>query len=218
MTVTEYAVAAFFIAVVLFGLIDAIRTPLIVKRFYKDKKFTDKGRQSLEALSGARILDGMYTEHQNTSIQGDICQFKAWSNHRRKFTLSKAARKRNRTAWSVTIVEGDFSNVSCLILPTVVPEAIAYIGNSEDIDFGDDQDIANRYHVTTEKAELLRSTITGDIREFLLLRDVVFIEVTDSQLVMKRNWTSEKVLDRLEQELEIAAEMKKFLEAGVAQS
>lgn len=213
MTITEYAVAAFFIAVALFGIIDAIRTPLIVKRLYRNKKFRDNGKLKLETVSAARILDGMYTEHHysGTENYSGISQYKAWSVDRHKFTLSKATRKRNHAAWSVTAIDGDYAGLSCLVLPTVVPEAVAYVGNGEDIDLRDDVEIANRYHVTTNNAELIRTLLAGDVREFLLQPDVIFMELIDKQFVIKRSWSAHKVLDRLEEELLVAAEIQKTL-------
>ena len=213
MITTEYAVAAFFIAVALFGIVDAIRTPLIVKRFYRDKAFRDNGKLTLQTQSAVRILDGMYTEHHysDASQYPKISQFKAWSVNRRKFTLSKATRKRNRAAWSVTVIDGDYAGLSCLVLPTVVPEAVVYVGDGKDIDFGDDVEMANRYHVTTDDAEFIRSVLAAKVREFLLQPDVIFMEMTDTQFVIKRSWSAHKVLDRLEEELVIATEIQKAL-------
>ena len=219
MITTEYAVAAFFIAVALFGIVDAIRTPLIVKRFYRDKNFRDNGKLVLEAVSTARIVEGMYTERHYTGAAQDpqIAQFKAWSVNRRKFTLSKATRKRNRAAWSVTVIEGDYAGLSCLVLPTVVPEAVAYAGNGESIDFGEDEQMASRYHVTTRAAEKIRSVLVGEAREFLLQPDVISMELTDNQLIIKRSWSAHKVLDRLEEELTVAADVHKSLVTASSQ-
>ena len=125
--------------------------------------------------------------------------------------MSKASRKRNRAPWSVTVVEGDFSKLSCLILPTIVPEAIAYIGNGENIDFESDLEIANRYHIATNREATVRSAITGEVRDFLLQPHVLFIEVTDKQLIMRRNWADHEILDRLKQELKIATQLKEQL-------
>jgi len=220
MTTTEYAVATFFIAVALFGIIDAIRTPLIVKRLYRNKRFRDSGKLKLATVSTARILDGMYTEHHYNGTEGyaGIAQCKAWSVNRRNFTLSKATRKHNRAAWSVTVIDGDYSGLSALVLPTVVPEAIAYVGNGEDIDLRDDVEIANRYHVTTNNAELIRALLADDVREFLLQPDVIFMELTDKQFLIKRSWSAHKTLDRLEEELRIAVEIQKSLSQPLSQA
>ena len=217
MITMEHAVGAFFIAVVLIGIVDMIRTPLVVKRFYRNNSFRDNGRQNLESVSGARILDGMYTErhYTGTSQYEGIAQFKAWSVNRRKFTLSKATRKRNRAAWSVTVIDGSYAGLSALVLPTVVPEAVAYVADGRDIDLGEDVDLANRYHVTAADAELMRSVLVDDVREFLLQPDVIFMELTDKQFVIKRSWSAHKVLDRLDEELRTAIEIQKKL-AGVA--
>lgn len=211
MPITEYAVAAFFVAVALFGVVDAIRTPLVIKRYYRDQSFVSNGKKVLSENSDARVLDGMYTEHYYSQRTSGVSQFKSWSVDRRKFTLSKASRKRNRAPWSVTVVEGDFSKLSCLILPTIVPEAIAYIGNGENIDFESDLEIANRYHIATNREATVRSAITGEVRDFLLQPHVLFIEVTDKQLIMRRNWADHEILDRLKQELKIATQLKEQL-------
>ena len=204
MAFSEFAAVAVFVAVALFGIVDAIGTPLKIKRFYTGRGYTSKGERKLSEYSDARIVDGMYTERYFTEDDTGISQLKAWSVDRRKFTLSKAARKRNRTPWSVTIVEGDFKHATCLILPTVVPEAIGYVGNGEAMDFESDLEIANRYHIVTQYEALLKSVITGGIREFLLQAHIVFIEITDNQLVMKRGWADHLVIDRLTKELDIA--------------
>jgi len=213
MITTEYAVAAFFIAIALFGIVDAIRTPLIVRRFYRNKNFSDNGKLTFEPVSAVRILDSMYTErHYSDSGQyPNIAQFKAWSTNRRKFTLSKATRKRNREAWSVTVIEGEFQGLTSLVLPTVVPEAVAYVGNGEGIDFGDDEQMSSRYHVTTTDAEMIRSLLVNEVREFLLQPDVIFMELTDKQFVIRRSWSAHKVLERLDEELRIATEIQNKL-------
>ena len=225
MTATEYAVGAFFILVALFGVVDAIRTPLVIKRQYRDKGFTDKGRKTLASLSSARILDGQYTEHfySDCLTLPGVSQCKAWSTDRRKFTISKATRKRNRAAWSITVVDmaiadstmvdGDWKAMSCLVLPTVVPEAIAYVGDGRDINFSDsDVAIANRYHITASDESAIRSSIlVEEVREFLLQPDVIFMELTDQKLVLKRNWSDHRVLDRLDQELQVATQLAESL-------
>jgi len=63
MTPGELGVAAFFIAVALFGIVDAIRTPLVVKRLYRNKGFTDTGKKTLAEISDSRLVGQMYTEH-----------------------------------------------------------------------------------------------------------------------------------------------------------
>ncbi len=211
MELSEFAAVAVFVAVVLFGIVDAIGTPLKIKGFYRGRSYTDQGKKNLPECSGARILDAMYTERFFTNSTSGVSQCKSWSIDRRKFTFSKAARKRNRTPWSVTIVEGDFSHLSCLILPTVVPEAITYVGNGENMDFESDLEVANRYHIVTDNEALIKSTIVGELRSFLLKAHIVFIEVTNHQLVMKRNWADHQVIERLEQELAIAALLKERL-------
>lgn len=212
MELSEFAAVAVFVAVVLFGIVDAIRTPLKIKGFYRDRSYTDQGKKSLSECSDARILDAMYTERFFTDSASGVSQCKSWSVDRRKFTFSKVARKRNRTAWSVTIVDGDFSHFSCLILPTVVPEAITYVGNGENMDFESDLDVANRYHIVTDQEALIKSTIVGELRVFLLRAHIVAIEVTENQLVMKRNWADHQVIERLEEELTIVALLKERFE------
>jgi len=71
--------------------------------------------------------------------------------------------------------------------------------------------MANRYHVTTDDAEFIRSVLAAKVREFLLQPDVIFMEMTDTQFVIKRSWSAHKVLDRLEEELVIATEIQKAL-------
>lgn len=215
MAVTEYAVATFFVAVALFGIVDAIRTPIIIKRFYRDGDFDDGGKQNLDDVTSARIVDAMYTErfYAGNLQKTEVKQCKAWSINRRNFTLSKATRKRNRSAWSITIINGNYDELSGLILPTVVPEAIAYVGNGEDIAFDHDLQIANRYHITCNNADLIREMLNGDVREFLLQRDAIFIELSGNQLVIKRSWSDDNILDRLQQELQVATEIHEYLAA-----
>lgn len=211
MAFSEIAAVLVFVVVVLFGIVDAIRTPLIVKRFYRDKNFTNDGKKMLTDCTDARIVDGMFTEHYFSSGAAGVSQCKSWSTDRHKFTLSKATRKRNRAPWSVTVIEGNFTKLSCLILPTVVPEAIAYVGNGENVDFEDDSELANRYHINADNETLIKSVLTREVRAFLLQPDVIYLESTDSQLVIKRNWLDHQVLHRLSQELEIAARLSEQL-------
>ncbi len=215
MALSEIAAVAVFVAVALFGIADAIGTPLKIKRFYRDRGLDNKGEKKLSEYTTARIVDGMYTERYFSEDTPGVSQFKAWSVDRKKFTLSKAARKRNRAAWSVTVVENDFTQATCLILPTVVPEAIGYVGNGENMDFENDLEIANRYHIVTENEALLKSVITGEVREFLLKAHIVFIEITESQLVMKRNWADHLVLQRLTDELDIIALLQERLTSQI---
>lgn len=213
MALSELAAVAVFVAVALFGIVDTIWTPIKIKRFYSDRGFTNQGEKNLAAFSAARILDGMYTERFFNEEVSGVSQLKAWSVDRKKFTLSKATRKRNRAPWSVTLVEGDFKHATCLILPTVVPEAIAYVGNGQNIDFEHDLEIANRYHIETDNEALIKFVVSGEVREFLLQAHVVFIEVTDTQLVMKRAWADHLAIDRLSKELDMVTLLQSRLKA-----
>ena len=213
MSLTEYAFVAFFIAIALFSIVDAIRTPLLVKRLYKEKGFSDKGKGELKALSDSMLLEAMYTERLNTgTVQGvEVSQCKAWSVNRRQFTLSKATRNRNRTAWSITTIKSNKPHPTFLALPTIVPEAVAYIGDGRSIDFPDDDDIQSRYHITTENPDQIRSVCTGDIRQFLLETEVIFLHQTEHELVLKRRWSADKVTNRLERELNFAVQVHERL-------
>lgn len=213
MALSEIVMVAVFVVVVLFGIVDFFWTPIKIKRFYKDRGFDNKGEKKLSECTTARIVDGMYTERYFSEDTPGVSQFKAWSVDRKKFTLSKVARKRNRAAWSVTVVEGDFTQATCLILPTVVPEAIGYVGNGENIDFENDLEIANRYHIVTENEALFEAVITGEIREFLLRAHIVFIEITEGQLVMKRTWADHLVVERLTDELEVVSLLQERLKS-----
>ena len=55
MTTTEYAVTAFIILMAVFGIVEAIRTPMIVRRFYRDKSFVDNGKSTLDEVSDSVV-------------------------------------------------------------------------------------------------------------------------------------------------------------------
>ncbi len=205
MTVTEYAIPAFVVLLAIFGIVDMIRTPYIVRRFYQGKSFTDKGKASLEEVTDSNLVLEMYANHVYQKVENGIAirQFQAWSINRRKFTLSKAARKRNQTAWSITVIDAVEPIAVCTILPTVVPEAIVYITDGRNIDIAEDAQIATRYHVVTEQENIIVPLITQKIRQFLLQSEVVSIECTSKQVVLKRHWAAHQVLDRLQTELDV---------------
>jgi len=125
--------------------------------------------------------------------------------------LSKATRNRNRTAWAITTIKSNKPHPTFLALPTIVPEAVAYIGDGRSIDFPDDDDIQSRYHITTENPDQIRSVCTGDIRQFLLETEVIFLHQTEHELVLKRRWSADKVTNRLERELNFAVQVHERL-------
>ena len=206
MTTTEYAVTAFIILMAVFGIVEAIRTPMIVRRFYRDKSFVDNGKSTLDEVSDSVVLNNLYTPSLNSAVINGVTvqQFKAWSLQRRQFTLSKATRKRNQIAWSVTIVNAQQSLTPFCARPTVVPEAIIYVNDGKGIEFHGDDEFANRYHVVTERADIIRPLLTEKIREFLLQPEAISVEVIKSGIIVKRQWQADKVLDRLQQEIDIA--------------
>lgn len=214
MSLTEYAFLAFFIGIALFSIVDAIRTPLVVKRMYREKELSDNGKGKLEAHSGSMLLEAMYTDSlYSGTVQGvSLSQCKAWSVNRRQFTLSKATRNRNRTAWSITTVKSNKLHPVFVALPTIVPEAVVYIGDGRNIDFPDDDELQSRYHVTTENPDKVRSAFSGEVRQFLLETEVVFVQQTAHELVLKRKWSTDKVIERLEQELDMAVKLHNRLE------
>lgn len=209
MSNTELIAIVVFVAVAAFGIIDAIRTPIIVKRFYRDKKFTEPGRQLLEEVSDSGLLTDMYTDCFYTgSEQGlQVRQCKAWSTKRRQFTLSKKSRKRNQTAWSITVIDAKFLPVTFQALPTIVPEAIGYIGDGRSIEFPGDDKLSNRYHVSTDNAALVRAALVDELRDFLLQTEVVALEVTQDLIVLKRKWAAHLVLERLQNEIDFVVKL-----------
>jgi len=209
MSLTEYVFIAFFIAVALVSVVDAIRTPLIIKRLYRTRNFSDKGKVTLSELSSSVLVEELYTDSWNTgTVDGlQLSQCKAWSIKRRQFTLSKATRKHNRTPWSVTIVNTASSTPAFLALPTIVPEAVTYIGNGRSIEFPDDELMQSRYHVTTDSPDQVRRALTGESREFLLQKEIIFVQQTESELVLRRLWSSDKAIERLESELKVAVKL-----------
>lgn len=212
MSVSEYLFIAFFIGIALFTVFEAIRNPLLAKRLYRDINFVDRGKQQLAVLSASELVKGMYTDSLNSGvIDGTtISQCKAWSVNRRQFTLSKASRNRNKAAWSVTVVTGG-SPVTFRALPTIVPEAIAYIGDDASMEFPGDDQLSSRYHVVADQPDQLRSVFTGEIRDFLLESEIIFIEQTATELVLKRKWNDEKIAERLQREMDTAVSLHKRL-------
>jgi|GEM_PF-5173297 len=63
MTPGELGVAAFFIAVALFGIVDAIRTPLVVKRLYRNK-----GLNWLESRLSMPVAIQVAMQHPNPGL------------------------------------------------------------------------------------------------------------------------------------------------------
>jgi len=213
MSLTEYALIAFFIAVVLVSVVDAIRTPLLIKRLYRNRDFSDKGKVPLTEVSNSLLVEELYTENLYTGIVDgvELSQCKAWPLKRRKFTLSKKVRKHNRTPWSMTTVKTNASIPAFLALPTIVPEAVSYIGDGRSIEFPDDEEMESRYHVTTDSPDKVRRALTAEAREFLLRKEIIFIQQTESELVVRRLWSSDKVTERLEMELDIALKLYRQL-------
>ena len=56
----------------------------------------------------------------------------------------------------------------------------------------------------TERADIIRPLLTEKIREFLLQPEAISVEVIKSSIIVKRQWQADKVLDRLQQEIDIA--------------
>lgn len=216
MTTTEYAVAAFIILMVVVGIVEAIRTPMIIRRFYRDKSFDDHGKSALPDVADSIVLENLYTPSLYSGVTDGVTvqQFKAWSNRRRQFTLNKAARKRNQIPWSVTIVEAQQVTPLC-VRPTVVPEAILYVNDGNSIEFLGDDEFADRYHVVAERADIVRPLLTEKLREFLLQPEAISIEAVNSRIIVKRQWQTDSVLERLQQEIDIALVINEWFAKSV---
>lgn len=211
MITTDIAVAAFVVAVALYGIVDAVYTPIKVRRFYTDNDYNGNSanKQLLTSLTDSSIVSDMYTNcvYEKSPANGSIKQCKAWSVNRRKFTLAKAVRKRNQTPWSITIIDSNDALAECKVQPTIVPEAIQYIGDGKSIELARDEVIANRYHVVTEYEQMVVPLVTQQIRKYLLQTDVIYFECTANQVIVKRHWNSHQVLERLEADLDAAQQV-----------
>jgi len=216
MEFADYLIFLVLAGFAVFGVVDAIRSRWLVRAHYAGVQATvDSSKQPLETICDSLLLKAMYTGRlYRASHNGyQYRQCTAWSVDRHRFTLNKKQRDRNKMGWSVTLVGPLQESDTFLIRPTIVPEAIAYIGDGASIDIPDDQTLTDRYHiVATDPAKISSVLVQPEIREFLVVAEITSVELTRDYLILKRKAYSDKVLQRLQQELDIAVTLCRALQ------
>lgn len=183
---------ALFMALVLYGVSNAIRVPLVVKRFYKKLGFNDEGPVEFDSslFADSLLLQGEKTSHLYGGVYDGykLNQFEAYSTQRRKFTVNKAQRKRNQKIWTVTVISLDKPLANFCARPVLVPEAPEYLLNSEAVLFPDHEDFAKRIHVVATDHASARALFNAEVREYLNGSDPdpLALESVQSVLIHRR--------------------------------
>ena len=185
----EYFWVTLFAALVIYGLWQSVSAPFLVKRFYKNIDFADKGKSTLdegpyqssmllEELNASHIYSGLYKGYR-------VEQFFGFPETRYTFTLSRVQRKRNQAMWTITLLHGDKPLLPFCARPTNVKEAMEYVLTGGNVDFTEDEGFTKRVHVMAEDHEKCREALTPKIREYLKNIDPISVETVGKMLVHK---------------------------------
>ena len=202
----DYFWVTLFAALVIYGLLQSVSAPFLVKRFYKNIDFADKGKSTLdegpyqssmllEELNASHIYSGLYKGYQ-------VEQFFGFPETRYKFTLSRVQRKRNQAMWTITLLHGDKPLFPFCARPTNVKEAMEYVLAGGNVDFSEDEGFSKRVHVMAEDHEKCRQALTPEIREYLKNNDPISVETVGTMLVYKSPRQPHDTGDKLQSEID----------------
>ena len=214
MDTSDYLIIAMLAVLLLYGLGNYIAAPILMRRFYRDKLFTDQGPSALESPAESQVLQPLATsnlykgQHQNRTLE----QCKAYPQSRRTFTLSKARRKHNQTRWSVTRLGSEQQLEPFCLLPTADVSTALMMLNDPGVDISEDKEFAHRYHLRCANPERVKLLIFNQMREFLLQKELISVECLDNTLIIKRSWPQEKISKRLLDEINCAVQTISWLE------
>lgn len=206
-----------FMALVLYGVSNAIRVPLVVKRFYKKLGFNDEGPVQFDSspFTESLLLHGEKTSHLYRGVYDgyQMYQFAAHSVQRRKFTVNKAQRKRNQKIWTVTVMSLDKPLANFCARPVLVPEAPEYLLNSEAVLFPEHEDFAKRVHVVASDHARARKLFTAEIREHLNGSDPdpLALESVQSFLIHRRPRQPHDTGKQLQKDIDAVVRLAKTL-------
>jgi len=209
MKIGELLVVIMFGVFVLFGVASFIGAPIIARRFYRDIGFLDQGKSTLEIPTESVLLEPVATSHlYRGEYRGQtVEQCQAYPKSRRHFTLSKAMRKHNQSRWSITQVTSEETLPAFCLLPISEAATVFLMLNETSIDLSDDKELENRYFLRTDHPDEIKQLITGDLRQFLLARELISIECVDNSILIKRSWPTEKIRIRLRDEMDCAVDI-----------
>jgi hypothetical protein len=185
---SEYLVLIVLAVFVLFGFGNFIFPPILARRFYRDVGFVDHGKSLLEIPTDSELLKPLAMSHlyRGQHRGHPVEHFKAYPKARRKFTPSKVMRKHNQSRWSVTQLNSGKSLPSFCLLPISEPTTVFLMLNDSGVNLSDDKDIKNRYYLRTAHPEQIKRLITGDIKKFLIARELISIECVNNTVLIKR--------------------------------
>jgi len=206
----NYFWLALFIALVFYGFWKWIGAPFLIRKFYRENNFAARevtnfndtpydGSLLLQRMSAATVYSGEYKGYT-------LEQFEAFTDASGRFP-SKAVKKKNRVAWTVTLLRCDRELVSFCARPTRAKDAIEYLLNTDVVDFPDDEVFANSMHVISENPSVVRAAMGQSVRSYLNHIDPLSLESTGSMLVLKSprqpHDTGQKLLGDLDMQVEI---------------
>jgi len=198
MKIEDLIVIALLSVVFIYGLANFVLAPIILRRFYKEHCLSDLGRstfdihdsQLLKPLATNHLYGGIYRNHQ-------LHHAKCFLQQRPRFTFSKHVRKKLQSHWSATILTVEQELPAFTLLPKSEPETIALMLSDPGVDLSHDTELERRYLLRTDHAELITQLLVGDIRELLVGRELLAIEVFNKTVLIRRSWPTEKILSTL---------------------
>lgn len=216
MTTGEYLVTLMLAVFVLFGLASFIAAPIVARRFYRDTGFVDHGKSLLEIPSESVLLTPIATSHlyrgEHRGFSLEHC--KAYPKNRRAFTLNKVTRKYNQSCWSITHLKSENTLPEFCLLPLSEAATVSLLLDDPGVDLSDDKEFENRYYLRTDHPALIKQLMTGDIRNFLLARELISVECINNSVIIKRIWPAEKLKARLTDEMDCATDIVELLAGG----
>lgn len=235
MTLKEFLtdpVALLLLAIVAYGLWQTVRTPAAMRRFYRKLQFerhqggellsnTTLEGNATQLTAGARMQQTAPSLARSTLLSplatrelygGEYQQRKLWRcvaypAARRRFTLSRRQRQRNQARWSMTVYPLATALPEFCARPTNVNDALEYVFDDSNMQFADDDNFNNRYHVLTPRPDQVRELLPPAVRELILKVPATSVESTGDALIIKRVWEAYEIETRMQRELDEVSEL-----------
>lgn len=222
MNTGEYLVAGMLTVLFVFGVASFILAPIITRKHYRTLGFVDHGKSPLDSPADSDILEPLATSQlYGGEYKGYIVeQCKAYPKRRRHFTLSKVMRKHNQSRWSVTRLTSKEALPPFCLLPTSEPQTAFIMLGESGVDLEHDSDFQNRYFLRTEVPDSVLPLFTGEIRDFLMEKELISVECVSDTVLIKRSWPEDNIQSRLlgdiKRAVEITAQLSKIYQSEEA--
>lgn len=164
----------------------------------------------LNRLQPGPVYGGRYRGHS-------VWQFAASPKWQKPSLYNRAQRRRDHQAWTVTVLQGVRDIPRFCARPVKARDAMAYLLDTDNVIFPDDELFANKVHVLAEDHEQIVAAFTEKLRATLDGIDPLSLESVNSLLLLKSPRQPHDGGMKMQAELDVLVDMYDALTNSVAQ-